>query len=133
MTKAAMVRKLHYHKRSKQLELHFADGSSATLSAEFLRVHSPSAEVQGHGKPVLVVNKQAVGIERLEPSGHYGVRICFDDGHQTGIYRWAYLHQLVTEQARLWQQYQQRLATAKAQQDNVPIRFIDASAPPHRD
>lgn len=127
MIKAAEVRKLHYHKRSKLLELHFADGSSASLSAEFLRVHSPSAEVQGHGKPVLVTGKQQVGIERLEPSGHYGVRICFDDGHQTGIYRWAYLQQLASEQTELWQHYQQRLAAAKARQDSVPIRFIDAA------
>lgn len=124
---AAEVRKLHYHRRSKQLELDFADGSSASLSAEFLRVHSPSAEVQGHGKPILVTDKQQVGIERLEPSGHYGVRICFDDGHQTGIYRWAYLKQLANEQTELWQQYQQRLAAAKARQDSVPIRFMDAA------
>ncbi|SEA04666.1 gamma-butyrobetaine hydroxylase-like domain-containing protein [Alkalimonas amylolytica] len=127
MTNTALVRKLHYHKRSKQLELHFADGSSTSLAAEFLRVHSPSAEVQGHGNPVLVVGKQQVGIERLEPSGHYGVRICFDDGHQSGIYRWPYLQHLANHHTELWQQYQQRLTTAKAQQENVPIRFIDAA------
>ncbi|MCC5853964.1 MAG: DUF971 domain-containing protein [Alkalimonas sp.] len=129
MSSRPQLTKLHYRKRSKQLELHFADGSTASLSAEFLRVHSPSAEVRGHGKPVLVQGKAQVGIHQLEPSGHYGVCIHFDDGHRSGIYHFDYLHQLASQQHALWQQYQQRLEEAQAKKQQVPIRFVDADAP----
>src|SRR5690606_32715785 len=84
------------HKRSAMLELAWADGRRSELPAEFLRVYSPSAEVRGHGQgqEVLQTGKRRVGIRRLEPVGNYAVRLHFDDGHDTGIYSWEYLHEL---------------------------------------
>ncbi|MCH8536516.1 MAG: gamma-butyrobetaine hydroxylase-like domain-containing protein, partial [Alkalimonas sp.] len=108
------------HRQSKHPTAYSADGTKSRLSAEFLRVHSPSAEVQGHGSPKLVLNKAKVGISQLEPAGHYGVRIVFDDGHQTGIFSGHYLHQLCLQQQELWQSYQEKVA----QQQQIPIRLV---------
>lgn len=82
------------------LHVGFDDGSSFALPAEYLRVESPSAEVQGHSpdQKVLVRGKGGVGMTALEPVGNYAVRIRFDDGHDTGIYTWRYLHELGREQ-----------------------------------
>ena len=74
---------LHYHRLSKMLDVRFADGQLFQLSAEFLRVFSPSAEVRGHGKPQLVSHKKAVAISQIVPVGQYAVKLVFDDGHQT--------------------------------------------------
>jgi len=78
------------------LTVTFEDGARYALGAEYLRVESPSAEVQGHGDgPKLIVRgKENVKIARLEPVGNYAVRIVFDDGHDTGLYSWDYLQQL---------------------------------------
>ncbi len=84
---------LHYHRLSKMLDVRFSDGQLFHLSAEFLRVFSPSAEVRGHGKPQLVSHKKAVAISQIVPVGQYAVKLVFDDGHQTGLYSWAYLAQ----------------------------------------
>ena len=126
MTAAPALTRLHYHRLSKQLDVSFADGTQKSLSAEFLRVHSPSAEVQRHGNPKLVLQKEQVGIVKLEPTGHYGIRIVFDDGHQTGIFSGLYLYQLCRDQAALWQAYQDQVA----QQQNIPIRMVDAAGKP---
>ena len=84
------------------LTVAFDDGSRFELRAEFLRVESPSAEVRGHGGPKTIVKgKQDVKISGLEPVGNYAVRICFDDGHDSGLYSWAYLHQLGTDKERI--------------------------------
>ena len=82
---------LKFHKRSRELEVRFADGLNARLPAEYLRVHSPSAEVKGHaaGEGILVTGKEAVNIASIEPVGRYAVRLVFDDGHNTGLYTWA--------------------------------------------
>jgi DUF971 family protein len=98
----------------KALEVDFSDGRRFRYPAEFLRVESPSAEVQGHGphQKKLVAGRAAVGILGLEPVGNYAVRIRFDDLHDTGIYSWAYLYELGTRQAELWAKY---LAGLKAQ------------------
>ena len=100
--------------RSRLLEISFVDGAHFQLPAEYLRVHSPSAEVQGHGVEVgvLVSGKEHVGISAVEPVGHYAVRLVFDDGHDTGLYTWKYLHELGTEQELRWRTYLQRLENA---------------------
>jgi DUF971 family protein len=96
------------------LEVRFDDGACFSLPAEYLRVHSPSAEVTGHGVAagVLVAGKEMVGISGIEPIGHYAVRLLFDDGHDTGLYTWKYLHELGTEQSERWRAYLQRLENA---------------------
>jgi DUF971 family protein len=105
---------LKYHKRSRELEVCFADGMNARLSGEFLRVYSPSAEVKGHsaGEGILVTDKETVGIKAIEPVGMYAVRIVFDDGHNTGLYTWAYLYEMSSERERMWARYLERLAQA---------------------
>ena len=105
---------LKYHKRSRELEVRFADGMNARLSAEFLRVYSPSAEVKGHaaGEGILVTDKETVGIAQIEPIGLYAVRIVFDDGHNTGLYTWSYLYEMCSERDRKWARYLERLAQA---------------------
>jgi DUF971 family protein len=87
---------LRYVRARRVLEIDFDDRASFTLSAERLRVNSPSAEVRGHGndKPKPVTGKQDVAIERIERVGNYAVRLVFDDGHATGLYTWSYLRQL---------------------------------------
>ncbi|HEY9134424.1 MAG TPA: DUF971 domain-containing protein [Pseudomonadales bacterium] len=99
------------HRYSKTLELVYSD-HSYTLSAEFLRVHSPSAEVQQHGRPILQTGKQAVAINSIEAIGHYALKIIFSDGHDTGLYSWAYLYQLASHQEDMWQAYLQQLKQA---------------------
>jgi DUF971 family protein len=94
------------------LEVAFDDGSRFALPAEYLRVESPSAEVQGHGpgQKVIIAGRREVGILRVEPVGHYAIRIVFDDLHDSGIYSWAYLHALGQEQAERWAEYERALA-----------------------
>lgn len=101
-------------KRSRCLELTFSDGLMGTLSAEYLRVHSPSAEVTGHGvgEGVLVTGKEKVGIESVEPVGRYAVRLVFDDGHSTGLYTWPILYELCRDFEPRWMRYLERLEGA---------------------
>ena len=101
---------------SRLLEVHFDDGTRYELPFEYLRVFSPSAEVKGHGggEGVLQLGKQNVGISRLEPIGNYALRLHFDDGHNTGLYSWALLHELGRDRAANWARYQQRCVEARA-------------------
>lgn len=103
----------------KRLEVAFDDGSRFAFPAELLRVESPSAEVQGHGpaEKRLVPGKRHVGITGVEPVGHYAVRLLFDDGHDTGIYSWDYLHRLGREQERTWRDYLAALAAQGLSRD----------------
>ena len=96
----------------KRLDVTFDDGSAVELPAEYLRVESPSAEVQGHapGQRRTIAGRRHVGIMSVEPVGHYAVRLVFDDLHDTGIYSWDLLHQLGREQAVRWQTYLTALA-----------------------
>ncbi|GBR77248.1 DUF971 domain-containing protein [Acidiphilium acidophilum] len=96
------------------LDISFADGSHFILPAEYLRVESPSAEVQGHSpeQRQLVGGKSGVGITSLEPNGHYAIRITFDDGHSTGIFSWDYLHRLGREQEFRWAAYLKAIEAA---------------------
>lgn len=105
---------LKLRKRSHQLHVRFSDGTCFELSAEYLRVHSPSAEVKGHGagERLLVVDKEDVNIDRIEPVGRYAVRLVFDDGHDTGLYTWPILYELGAGYEANWRRYVQRLAEA---------------------
>ena len=99
----------------KTLEVDFDDGERFRLPAEYLRVESPSAEVQGHGGPAtkkLVSGRRHVKIVNVEAVGNYAIRIVFDDGHSTGLYSWAYLHQLGCDHDPLWQDYLRRAGRA---------------------
>ncbi|QLC73481.1 DUF971 domain-containing protein [Pseudomonas sp. LPB0260] len=107
---------IELHKASKTLTLKYGQ-DSYTLSAEFLRVHSPSAEVQGHGTPILQTGKLHVGLSRLEPAGNYALKLCFDDGHDSGLYTWDYLYRLATQQDALWAEYLAALAAAGKTRD----------------
>lgn len=94
-------------KADNTLTVSFESGEAFTLAAEYLRVESPSAEVQGHApdQKVLVPGKRYVGIDTVDPVGHYAVRLVFNDGHDTGIYSWAYLYQLGREFDQRWERY----------------------------
>jgi DUF971 family protein len=117
------VTELRYRSAEKMLDVAFADGSRFSLPAEYLRVESPSAEVQGHGpgQKVIVAGRRHVGIMRIEPVGHYAVRIAFDDLHDTGIYSWDVLHQLGIEHAERWAEYERALALKGLSRD-PPLR-----------
>jgi DUF971 family protein len=97
--------------RSRVLAVSFSDGSAFELPFEYLRVYSPSAEVRGHGpgQETLQIGKHDVVITKVEPVGHYAVRLVFDDGHDTGLYTWSYLHELGREREQKWQKYLDRL------------------------
>ena len=100
------------HRKSRSLELRFDDGEHFSLSCEYLRVHSPSAEVSGHGHDVLQIGKECVNIKAIEPIGNYAVRLIFDDGHDTGLFSWTVLYDLGTNHEKKWQHYLDRLAAA---------------------
>jgi DUF971 family protein len=97
--------------KSRVLAVTFDDGTSFELPFEYLRVYSPSAEVRGHGpgQETLQLGKHEVVIKSVEPVGNYAVRLIFDDGHDTGLYTWPYLHELGREREQKWQQYLDRL------------------------
>jgi DUF971 family protein len=123
---------IRLHKKAAVLELKYADGGLYSLPAEFLRVYSPSAEVQGHGpgQEVLQVEKKHVTIENLEMVGNYALKLHFSDGHNTGLYTWEYLRKLSLEQPEMWQRYLNRLSAANARreplpEDTQPVRIID--------
>ncbi|MDR0779284.1 MAG: DUF971 domain-containing protein [Pseudomonadales bacterium] len=110
---------LRLRTRSNVLELDYADQQHFVLPAELLRVYSPSAEVRGHGpgQEVLQTGKRWVKLTQVEPVGHYGVKLHFDDGHDTGIYTWDYLRELGENQAQRWQDYLDRLHAANARRE----------------
>lgn len=106
---------IRLRKRSRLLQIEFNDGSRFELPFEYLRVHSPSAEVKGHGGPgqeVLQTGKEQVKVTKIEPIGHYAVRLVFDDGHNTGLYTWNYLYELGRDRDSNWRAYLDRLTAA---------------------
>ena len=105
---------IRLRKKSRLLVIGFDDGSNFELPFEYLRVCSPSAEVRGHGpgQEVLQTGKEDVDIKAIFPVGHYALRIEFDDGHDTGLYAWNYLHELGAEYDQRWQDYLDRLKAA---------------------
>lgn len=117
---SAKVSALKLHRKSRVLEVTWADGASHALPCEYLRVFSPSAELRGHGgaaEPMLVGGKRQVNIERIDPVGQYAVRLAFDDGHDTGLYTWAFLRELGEQHAANWARYEERLAAARMSRD----------------
>ena len=109
------------HKQSHLLEISFDNGNNFQLGCEFLRVYSPSAEVQGHGpgQEVLQYGKERVNIWAIEPVGNYAVVLKFDDGHDTGIYSWDLLYELGINQEKYWQSYLGRLKEAGYQRKEI--------------
>jgi DUF971 family protein len=103
---------LRLKRAEKRLDIEFDDGRKFSLPAEYLRVESPSAEVQGHapGAKTIIAERAHVGILALEPVGNYAVRIRFDDLHDTGIFSWDYLYQLGVEYDKRWAEYLAALA-----------------------
>jgi DUF971 family protein len=120
-------KEIRLKKAEKLLEIDFDDGQSFVYPAEFLRVESPSAEVQGHGpdQKQIVAGRRHVGIMALEPVGHYAIRIKFDDLHDTGIYSWPYLYHLGANRQSLWLAYLDAL-TAKGLSREPPSRKSSA-------
>jgi DUF971 family protein len=120
--------KIHLHKHTRQLELHFG-AESFLLTAEFLRVHSPSAEVMGHGpgQAVLQYGKKDVAIEKIERAGNYAIKIFFNDKHDSGIYTWSYLYELGSTQEKLWDAYLNALLHAgkTREKDTSVVKFIN--------
>jgi DUF971 family protein len=119
MPEAVFPTEIKLHQKSRVMEIAFSDGHSFRLPYEFLRVHSPSAEVRGHGpgQEVLQVGKQAVEIRTLDPVGSYAVQPAFSDGHATGIYSWDYLYELGQNQDKLWSKYLEKMQQAGASRE----------------
>ena len=111
------------HQSSKLLEIKFNNLTECMLSSEFLRVHSPSAEVRGHGpgQETLQIHKENVGIENIEPIGQYAIKLTFSDGHNTGIYSWDYLYELAATYDVLWEEYLRKLSIAGIQRTKTDV------------
>lgn len=118
---------IRLRRKTAMVTLSYADGTNYDLSAEFLRVHSPSAEVRGHGRgqEVLQTGKRNIAIINIEAVGNYAVKFVFDDGHESGIYAWAYLEELCSQYDQLWQSYLQRLKDAGESRDPVSDSLSD--------
>lgn len=110
------------HQQSRLFEISFDDGASFKLPYEFLRVHSPSAEVRGHGpgQETLQTGKKNVGVREVQPVGTYALKIVYDDGHDSGLYTWEYLYDLGKHHDELWQAYLGRLEAAGASREPGP-------------
>lgn len=119
------ITEIKLHQKSRLLEVSFDDGKSFQLPCEFLRVHSPSADVKGHGpgQEVLQVGKRNVDITEIAPVGNYGIKLVFSDGHDTGIYTWELLYRYGLRQDAMWQSYLARLDEAGASRDQGPAPF----------
>ena len=117
MTDASIPEDINLNRQERTLELVYANGERYTLSCEFLRVHSPSAEVRGHGNEVLQTGKKLVNINAIEQVGNYAIKITFDDKHDTGLYSWDYLLELGRHHDTMWQIYLDKLAEAGAKRE----------------
>ncbi len=105
---------LRLRQGDRVLQIAFDDGTCYELSCEYLRVNSPSAEVKGHGpgQEVLQAGKRDVNISDIQQVGNYAVKLVFDDGHDTGLYTWAWLHRLGREYDQRWPAYLEALEAA---------------------
>lgn len=119
--------KIDVHRKSATLELHYENDTRFILPAEYLRVFSPSAEVQGHGpgQYVLQAGKKNVQFLDFEAQGHYAIKITFSDGHNSGIFSWDYLFELGQNQDKNWQQYLDDLAQAGKSREPLFIALGD--------
>ena len=125
-------RAIVYHRDDRALELDYGGPDKALLTAELLRVYSPSAEVRGHSEAdrVLQTGKKYVAIEEVTAVGNYAIRIVFDDGHDTGIYSWSFLKDLYERRDEYWQDYLAELSKANA--SRLPTIPIGQWTPPDR-
>lgn len=116
---------LRLRQQSRMLELRYGDGSVHSLPFEYLRVFSPSAEVWGHGQaePNLIGGKRNVGVSAAEPVGQYAIRLRFDDGHASGLYSWAVLHDLATNHDAYWSHYLERLQAMGMSRDSDIVKL----------
>ena len=105
---------INLHQKSRMLEIEYDDGARFELSCEYLRVHSPSADVKGHGpgQEVIQIGKEMINIQEIEAVGNYAVKLIFDDGHNTGLYTWEYLYELGIEKDNYWINYLDALKKA---------------------
>lgn len=126
MSTLPQLSQIDLRRQSRVLYLSYHNGEEYSLSFEFLRVHSPSAEVRGHGKgqETLQYGKENVMIIGMEAAGNYAIQISFDDGHDSGIYAWSYLYELATQQETLWHDYLQKLAAAGKSRSNQKPQLI---------
>lgn len=110
---------IRLHQKSGILDISFSDGKAFQFPCEFLRVHSPSAEVSGHGpgQEVLQTGKKMVNIKKIEPVGNYAIQLNFTDGHNTGLYSWDLLYNYGLNQDKMWQRYLQRMEEAGASRE----------------
>jgi DUF971 family protein len=124
MTHEPWPTEIRLQDKGRMLAVSFDAGLSFQLSAEYLRVMSPSAEVQGHSaaERKTVGGKQNVAIIQVEPVGNYAVRLVFDDMHSTGIYSWRYLHELGSEHVARWAEYLAELEAKGLKRDRASIR-----------
>ena len=116
---------IELHRKSRVLDVAYADGTRYALPCEYLRVFSPSAEVRGHtgGEPTIVPGKRAVAIERIDPVGSYAVRLVFDDGHSTGLYSWDVLEDLGANHDRNWARYLERIEEHGLSRDSAVTKL----------
>ncbi len=114
MNLAPVATEIELKRKDRIFAIKFEDGAQFDLSYELLRVHSPSAEVQGHkpSEAVLQVGKKDVEISKVNPVGNYALKITFDDGHDTGLYSWEWLYELGVNHAELWETYLEKLEAA---------------------
>jgi len=112
---------IRMHRKSRVLEVAWEDGTAFRLPCEYLRVFSPSAEVQGHGpgQAVLLIGKEKVNISAIEPVGHYAIKLIFDDKHDSGLFSWSYLHWLGKNYDENWATYLGRLEEVGYQRKEV--------------
>jgi len=125
--------KIKLHREEGSLTLEYPNGQSHTLSGEYLRVHSPSAEVRGHGpgQGVLQHGKKGVRITGVVKSGNYALQLTFSDGHDSGIYSWDYLYDLATQERKYWHQYLDALKQAGKfrEADTRTVKLMDPGQP----
>lgn len=121
MTETNRPTDIKLHQKSHKLEISFGDGSRFELPCEYLRAHSPSAEVQGHGpgQEILQVGKENVNIQGIEPVGNYAIALLFDDGHDSGIFSWETLYDLGANYDKYWPKYLKRLEQAGHKRKDV--------------
>jgi len=125
---APIPTRVHYHKQARELELEYPGGDAYRLSAEYLRVFSPSAEVRGHGPDTatLQTGMKYVGLKNITQTGRYALKLHFDDGHDTGLYSWEYLYDLATHQQAYWADYLKQLEEAGASREplGIPLKSV---------
>ncbi len=118
--------RIKLHRKTQLLELVF-DSDVFELTAEYLRVFSPSAEVKGHGpgQEILQLNKSKVAITGIEPQGNYAIKLIFSDGHDSGIYTWPYLYSLAVDYQKNWTTYLTKVEEHEKNKDVGVLKWVD--------